>query len=85
MIGCARQTVQNFGFRGLWTGLTGSLLRQAKYGTTRFGVYNYLKENNSGTGSPKSRLVMNGAIAGVFAGLVGAPAGKCVLALTADS
>jgi dicarboxylate transporter 10 len=75
MVGCAKQTVQNFGIRGLWTGLTGSLLRQATYGTTRFGVYNYLKEHNGAAGNPKSRLVMNGAIAGVFAGLVGAPAG----------
>ena len=75
MLSVARRTVGDFGVRGLWTGLTGSLLRQATYGTTRFGVYGYLKEQSPANGS-RSRLVMNGAIAGVFAGLVGAPAGE---------
>ncbi|KAK6359394.1 Mitochondrial dicarboxylate transporter [Orbilia brochopaga] len=32
------------GFRGLYSGLTASLLRQATYSTTRFGVYEELKD-----------------------------------------
>jgi dicarboxylate transporter 10 len=84
MLAVAAQTIRDspIGFRGLWVGLTGSLLRQASYGATRFGVYNYLKQRDvAGLGKEKSQghenlgLVINGALAGVVAGIAGGPAG----------
>jgi dicarboxylate transporter 10 len=83
MLATARNTVQNFGVLGLWTGLSGSLLRSATYGATRFGVYNELKERDKRRGKQKTRLglIKNGAIAGMLAGAAGAPAGECLLFL----
>lgn len=75
MLGTASRTVQMSGVLGLWQGLSGSLLRQATYGAARFGVYNKLKQMDERNHRKGSR-VMNGAIAGVAAGLVGAPAGE---------
>lgn len=76
-----RNTVSNEGFFGLWTGLSGSILRQATYGAARFGVYSKLKERdqrNAVPGEKQSRwnLVKNGAIAGLVAGMVGGPGGE---------
>lgn len=82
MLATARNTVSASGVRGLWTGLTGSLLRQATYGAARFGIYAELKNRdikkrgaNGEKGGSKWKLVQNGAISGVVAGVVGAPAG----------
>ncbi|RSH90432.1 Mitochondrial dicarboxylate transporter [Saitozyma podzolica] len=78
MLETARNTLRSSGALGLWTGLSGSLLRQATYGAARFGIYGKLKERDiklrGGTEGSRWGLVKNGAIAGVFAGLVGAPA-----------
>jgi hypothetical protein len=68
----ARASIRSNGVLGLWDGLSGSLLRQATYGAARFGIYGHLKETNFTGGS----LVLNGAISGIVAGIVGAPAGK---------
>lgn len=80
MLETARNTLRSSGALGLWTGLSGSLLRQATYGAARFGIYGKLKERDmrlrGGKEGSRWGLVKNGAIAGVFAGLVGAPAGK---------
>ena len=63
---------------GLWTGLTASLLRQCTYGAARFGIYGWLKEEGWGGGG-KRGLWVNGAVAGLVAGVVGAPAGQSEL------
>ncbi len=84
MLPTARSTVLADGAAGLWTGLTGSLLRQATYGAARFGVYAELnnrdatKQGNRGEPGPLPRSLKfrNGAIAGVVAGIVGAPGGE---------
>jgi dicarboxylate transporter 10 len=78
MLETARRTITTYSIPGLWTGLTGSLLRQATYGTARFGVYGLLKARDEELGKKKSmtRLVGNGAVAGFLAGLAGAPAGE---------
>ena len=71
-------TLRSSGVSGLWVGLTGSLLRQATYGSARFGIYNYLKErdtHNKVKGG-RLRLIQNGAIAGLVAGIAGSPAGE---------
>jgi hypothetical protein len=42
------------GIPSLWTGLTGSWLRQCSYSTARFGLYNYFaKEVKQRTGTTK--------------------------------
>ncbi|KAK8858956.1 hypothetical protein IAR55_003188 [Kwoniella newhampshirensis] len=88
MFATARQTVRASGVLGLWHGLSGSLLRQATYGTARFGVYAKLKEmdTKSGAADRKSRwkLVKNGAIAGLIAGAVGAPGDLVMVRMSAD-
>ncbi len=78
MLTTARSTITQSGVLGLWTGLSGSLLRQATYGFTRFSVYAWLKERDDKAGRGKSRvgLVKNGIIAGFFAGIVGSPGGQ---------
>lgn len=74
MLETARRTVRSSSVLGLWEGLTGSLLRQATYGAARFGIYAELKERDRRAGR-KGSLILNGAIAGLVSGIVGAPAG----------
>ena len=79
MTATVKNTLRSSGVLGLWAGLSGSLLRQATYSSMRFGAYNYLKDRDQrlGRNTSKLRLVGNGALAGVAAGIVGSPAGKC--------
>ncbi|WVR04910.1 hypothetical protein IAU60_001922 [Kwoniella sp. DSM 27419] len=60
MLSTVKNTLQS-GVLELWTGLSGSLLRQATYGAARFGIY---AELNKGGDSSRLMLVRNGAIAG---------------------
>lgn len=66
---------RNEGFRHLYSGLSASLLRQATYSTTRFGVYEELKGlvNRDDT-SPPSAVTLVGIAC--FSGLVGAAVGN---------
>jgi dicarboxylate transporter 10 len=72
----ARASIRHGGITGLWTGLSASLLRQCTYGAARFGIYAWLKEKNPGV-----PLWVNGAAAGLVAGVVGAPAGELAIPL----
>lgn len=80
MLGIMRSTMVHEGLLGLWNGLSGSLLRQATYGAARFGIYAELNERDRWRrgSAPGTRwgLVKNGAIAGLAAGVVGAPGGE---------
>ena len=77
------------GFRGLYSGLSASLLRQLTYSTTRFGVYETLKPHFLPTNtaqassslepSPKSQtslstLLALASVSGFLGGLAGNPA-----------
>ncbi|ORX33420.1 mitochondrial carrier domain-containing protein [Kockovaella imperatae] len=86
MIATVKNTVRSSGVLGLWTGLSGSLLRQATYSTMRFGAYNYLKDRDRKMGKKggKLRLVANGALAGALAGLVGSPAELVMVRISSD-
>jgi len=86
MTATARNTIRESGVRGLWVGLSGSLLRQATYGSARFGLYNELKDRDTRRGKKKTRmgLMKNGAIAGVVAGMVGAPAELVMVRMCSD-
>lgn len=66
---------KNEGFRSLYAGLTASLLRQATYSTTRFGVYEELKNRVQGDeAAPPGALTLVGLAC--VSGLVGAAVGN---------
>ncbi|QDS73647.1 hypothetical protein FKW77_002390 [Venturia effusa] len=71
---------QEHGFRGLYRGLSASLLRQTTYSTTRFGVYEELKEKFASSSSATSKkpsfltLVSMASISGFLGGVAGNPA-----------
>jgi len=73
--------IRNQGFFALYNGLSASLLRQLTYSTTRFGIYEIVKQHlMSSQGSsglpnfPFHQKVLLAAFAGFSGGVVGAPA-----------
>ncbi|KAH0024797.1 hypothetical protein KCU78_g4946, partial [Aureobasidium melanogenum] len=72
----------------LWTGLTGSWLRQCSYSTARFGLYNYFaKEVKQRTGTTKLTAgweVVCSGVAGGAAGLIGNPTEVVLVRMCAD-
>lgn len=69
------------GIRGLYAGLSASLLRQATYSTVRFGVYEDLKVRFAPEATPDNpnpkpstlNLVMQSSLAGLLGGIAGNP------------
>lgn len=66
------------GLRGLYKGLSAAQLRQLTYSTTRFGVYETLKERMTGS-TPASQpgigsLILISSVSGFIGGVVGNPA-----------
>ncbi|ANB15186.1 Dic1p [Sugiyamaella lignohabitans] len=77
MFGTLLGVVKNEGLLAIYQGLSASLLRQATYSTTRFGVYEYLKEAVSTDKSkPPSTSVLLpiSMFSGLVGGIVGNPA-----------
>ncbi|KAG9564416.1 hypothetical protein KCU79_g5085, partial [Aureobasidium melanogenum] len=76
------------GIPSLWTGLTGSWLRQCSYSTARFGLYNYFaKEVKERTGTSKLTAgweVVCSGVAGGAAGLIGNPTEVVLVRMCAD-
>ncbi|THX16722.1 hypothetical protein D6D13_01330 [Aureobasidium pullulans] len=76
------------GIPSLWTGLTGSWLRQCSYSTARFGLYNYFaKEVKARTGTTKLTAgweVVCSGVAGGAAGLIGNPTEVVLVRMCAD-
>ncbi|KAK4635718.1 Mitochondrial dicarboxylate transporter [Fulvia fulva] len=63
------------GVPGLYRGLTAALLRQITYSTTRFGVYEELKQRFSGDTQPSfAVLVAMASTSGFLGGVAGNPA-----------
>ena len=73
MIGTFAHVFENEGIRGLYSGLSASLLRQITYSTTRFGVYEELKSKTSGNPSMPALMAM-ASISGFLGGVAGNPA-----------
>jgi dicarboxylate transporter 10 len=67
--------VKKQGVRALYNGLSASLLRQLTYSTTRFGIYESVKQVMDKDSSFSSRVAL-AAFAGSAGGLVGTPADK---------
>eukprot|EP01121_Diplochlamys_sp_Union-15-3_P020380 TRINITY_DN793_c0_g1_i1.p1 TRINITY_DN793_c0_g1~~TRINITY_DN793_c0_g1_i1.p1 ORF type:complete len:303 (-),score=42.09 TRINITY_DN793_c0_g1_i1:54-962(-) len=82
-----RNIWQTRGIPGFYQGLSGSLLRQATYSTTRFGAYPPIKRLISG-GSDKPlsfvKKIMAGIISGGLGALVGTPADLVMVRMQAD-
>ncbi|KAI9820592.1 MAG: Mitochondrial dicarboxylate transporter [Pycnora praestabilis] len=68
--------LKNDGFLGLYNGLSASLLRQLTYSTTRFGVYEELKETFSTAKTSPSfpSLIAMASTSGFLGGIAGNPA-----------
>lgn len=74
------------GFRGLYDGLTGTLLRQMTYSLMRFAAYDHIKaELHQGPGPPPAwKLALAGSCAGGMAGMIGNPAELIMVRMQAD-
>ncbi|WVQ95698.1 hypothetical protein IAU59_002797 [Kwoniella sp. CBS 9459] len=86
MIQSLRKTVHANGVRGLFDGLTGTLLRQMTYSMTRFAAYDWAKaEVHKGPGPPPAyKMALAGSIAGGIAGIVGTPFETLMVRMQAD-
>ncbi|EME87810.1 uncharacterized protein MYCFIDRAFT_129539 [Pseudocercospora fijiensis CIRAD86] len=78
MVGMFTHIVKSDGVPGLYRGLTAALLRQITYSTTRFGVYEELKNRfggGGGGGQPSfGALVAMASTSGFLGGVAGNPA-----------
>ncbi|AOW30269.1 solute carrier family 25 (mitochondrial dicarboxylate transporter), member 10 [Candida albicans P37037] len=89
------QIITKEGVFKIYSGLTASLLRQATYSTTRFGIYEFLKEQymesiatTGGTEQKKPStavLLPMSMIAGALGGLVGNPSDVVNIRMQNDS
>ncbi|CAG2105116.1 unnamed protein product [Medioppia subpectinata] len=68
--------VRSEGVLALYNGLTASLLRQLTYSTTRFGIYEVVKQKLSPNGDqiPLSQRVILAGVSGAAGGFIGTPA-----------
>lgn len=67
------QIIKNEGPLGFYQGLSASLLRQASYSTTRFGIYEFLKSSFSPEKNQMSVLLAMASVSGFLGGIVGNP------------
>ncbi|KAL2265723.1 hypothetical protein VTJ83DRAFT_6823 [Remersonia thermophila] len=81
MTGTFVHVVKHNGLRGLYSGLSASLLRQITYSTTRFGIYEELKSRfaprhiDPATGKPQAPsmgvLILMASVSGLVGGVAG--------------
>ncbi|WOO78766.1 Mitochondrial dicarboxylate transporter [Vanrija pseudolonga] len=86
MIQSMRKTIHTAGIRGLYDGLTGTLLRQMTYSVIRFAVFDEAKAYLHTTPGPAPawKLALAGSIAGGVAGVLGNPAELMMVRMQAD-
>lgn len=86
MIKSIQKTIASNGVRGLFDGLTGTLLRQMTYSMMRFAVYDEAKKAvHTGPGPvPAYKMALAGSIAGGVAGVLGNPAELMMVRMQAD-
>eukprot|EP00127_Corallochytrium_limacisporum_P004646 Clim_evm21s171 gene=Clim_evmTU21s171 len=86
--GTAGQIFHESGVLGFYDGLSASLLRQVTYSTTRFAVYDIVKDKFPKTEDgyvPLWQKVASAAIAGGLGGFVGSPADMTNVRMQADA
>ncbi|KAI5371055.1 putative mitochondrial carrier UCP, mitochondrial carrier domain superfamily [Septoria linicola] len=76
MVGMFTHVVKSDGVPGLYRGLSAALLRQITYSTTRFGVYEELKQTfDDGVSKPSiAALIAMSSASGFLGGIAGTPA-----------
>ncbi|KAF5392557.1 hypothetical protein D9757_002172 [Collybiopsis confluens] len=80
-----RKSVLDQGVRGIYTGLTASLLRQMSYSLVRIGAYEEMKRRLSQNGKPSSaQLLAAACLAGGLGGIAGNPADILLVRMTSD-
>lgn len=76
------------GVLGLYKGLSASLLRQCTYTTTRFGLYNYLKDKLTdryqGSKPPFYGMFLCSMLGGMGGAIIGTPADVVLVRMQAD-
>lgn len=81
-------TFRTEGVRGLYVGMTASLLRQMTYSVTRFGAYDKLKQmaqdSNGGKSIGAIQMALCASAAGAAGGLAGNPADIILVRMTSD-
>ena len=84
----ARSVVKNEGVRGLFSGLSAAIMRQAVYGTAKIGLHDSfsqsLKRMNNGQPLPFYQKTLSAMTAGVLASLVGNPFDLALVRMEAD-
>ncbi|CAI5760607.1 unnamed protein product [Candida verbasci] len=89
LISMIYQIITKEGFFKIYSGLTASLLRQATYSTTRFGIYEFLKEEYieySHNPKPATGILLPiSMISGALGGLVGNPSDVVNIRMQNDS
>jgi len=73
-------SVSEYGvFRGLFTGISASIMRQMSYSLVRLGSYEAIKQRLSGERrASTAKLLSAAALAGGLGGVAGNPAGACI-------
>lgn len=86
MFGAFKNILSNYGVRGLYDGLTGTLLRQLTYSTLRFAVYQKtLAYAHTEAGpAPVWKLAAAGSLAGALSGGLCNPAELAMVRMQAD-
>ncbi|RAK96275.1 putative mitochondrial dicarboxylate carrier [Aspergillus ibericus CBS 121593] len=87
MIGTFGHVVKNDGLRGLYSGLSAAMLRQITYSTTRFGIYEELKNYFTSPDSPPGllSLIAIASTSGFIGGIAGNPADVLNVRMQSDA
>ncbi|KAK9718169.1 hypothetical protein K7432_005686 [Basidiobolus ranarum] len=84
MVRVFANTIRNDGILGIYSGLSASLLRQALYSTTRFGLYEILRRRTNNEHFSISKTILLSMIAGGVGGVVGNPADVLTIRMATD-
>lgn len=83
-----KETIKNEGFKGMYSGLSAALTRQATYGSARIGLHrtfsNKLKELNGGGDIPFWQKSISGMAGGAIAVCIGTPFDVALVRMQAD-
>ncbi|KAJ6225593.1 hypothetical protein RDWZM_004138 [Blomia tropicalis] len=77
LISTTLRVIQTNGFLSLYNGISASMLRQMTYSTTRFGIYEVMKQrivSKDETIPPLYKRVLLAGVSGAIGGLFGVPA-----------
>jgi len=89
IVSIAKGIIAQDGVKGLYSGLSASLTRQATYGTARIGLHSYfsdeLKKNNGGGAIPWWQTFISSFCSGAIASSIGNPFDVCLVRMQSDS